>query len=154
MVGHISRRGSNKNENGIKKKFLTKSLLASTVVVSPVISLAKNHAENVKLDLNNLKKGKKKSGKITFLQTTDVHCQLHTHDELFWENEQVTFRKTGGYAHLATALDVLKKENPENTITLDTGDMFQGSMLAVKTTGQAFVPLLNALNYDMYLLGN
>lgn len=37
---------------------------------------------------------------------------------------------------------------------MDTGDMFQGSMLAVKTTGKAFVPLLNALNYDLYLPGN
>jgi sulfur-oxidizing protein SoxB len=51
-------------------------------------------------------------------------------------------------------LDVLKKENPENTITIDTGDMFQGSLLSVKTTGQAFVPLLNALHYDLYLPGN
>lgn len=137
-----------------RRNFLQKSLLASAVVGSPATLLPKNHAENVILDVDNLKMGKKKSGKITFLQTTDVHCQLHAHDELFWENGQVTFRKTGGYAHLATALDVLKKENPENTITLDTGDMFQGSMLAVKTTGQAFVPLLNALNYDMYLPGN
>jgi 2',3'-cyclic-nucleotide 2'-phosphodiesterase (5'-nucleotidase family) len=32
--------------------------------------------------------------------------------------------------------------------------MFQGSMLSVKTTGQAFVPLLNAMNYDLYLPGN
>ncbi|MFN8344314.1 MAG: bifunctional metallophosphatase/5'-nucleotidase [Spirosomataceae bacterium] len=95
-----------------------------------------------------------KNGVITFLQTTDVHCQLHAHDELFWENNQLVFRKTGGYAHLATALDVLKKENPANTFVIDTGDMFQGSMLSVKTTGQAFVPLLNALNYDMYLPGN
>lgn len=95
-----------------------------------------------------------KNGVITFLQTTDVHCQLHAHDELFWENNQLTFRKTGGYAHIATALDMLRKENPANTLTIDTGDMFQGSMLSVKTTGQAFVPLLNALNYDMYLPGN
>jgi S-sulfosulfanyl-L-cysteine sulfohydrolase len=36
-----------------------------------------------------------KNGKITFLQTTDVHCQLHQHDELFWENEEIVFRRTG-----------------------------------------------------------
>jgi S-sulfosulfanyl-L-cysteine sulfohydrolase len=47
---------------------------------------------------------KPKTGVITFLQTTDVYCQLHVHDELFWENSQLTFRKTGGYAHIATAL--------------------------------------------------
>lgn len=137
-----------------RRNFLQKGLLATAVVGRPATLLANNQSENISLKALNMDSVKKKSGKITFLQTTDVHCQLHAHDELFWENEKLTFRKTGGYAHLATALDVLKKENPENTITLDTGDMFQGSMLAVKTTGQAFVPLLNALNYDMYLPGN
>ena len=137
-----------------RRNFLQKGLLATAVVGSPATLLANNQSENISLKALNMDSVKNKSGKITFLQTTDVHCQLHAHDELFWENEKLTFRKTGGYAHLATALDVLKKENPENTITLDTGDMFQGSMLAVKTTGQAFVPLLNALNYDMYLPGN
>ena len=137
-----------------RRNFLQKGLLVTAVVGRPATLLANNQSENISLKALNMDSVKNKSGKITFLQTTDVHCQLHAHDELFWENEKLTFRKTGGYAHLATALDVLKKENPENTITLDTGDMFQGSMLAVKTTGQAFVPLLNALNYDMYLPGN
>lgn len=36
----------------------------------------------------------------------------------------------------------------------DTGDIFQGSVLSVKTTGQAMVPILNALDYDLYLPGN
>lgn len=90
---------------------------------------------------------------ISLLQTTDVHCQIHPHDELFWENNQMVFRKTGGYAQLATLLKQLKKENP-NSFLIDTGDMFQGSELSVKTNGKAFVPILNALNYDLYLPGN
>ena len=115
-----------------RRNFLQKGLLATAVVGRPATLLANNQSENISLKALNMDSVKNKSGKITFLQTTDVHCQLHAHDELFWENEKLTFRKTGGYAHLATALDVLKKENPENTITLDTGDMFQGSMIAVK----------------------
>ena len=94
------------------------------------------------------------SGTISLLQTTDVHCQLNAHDELFWENDQLTFRKAGGYAHLATAIDGIRLKNPANTILIDTGDMFQDSMLSVKTKGEAFVPLLNALNYDLFLPGN
>lgn len=90
---------------------------------------------------------------ISILQTTDVHCQIHPHDELFWEEEQIKFRKTGGYAEMATFLDTLKKKNP-NSFLIDTGDMFQGSALSVQTTGEAFVPILNALNYDLYLPGN
>ena len=132
-----------------RRKFLQSGLLtgATLSAASPLSTIPNDQP-------NNTEKLAPKNGVITFLQTTDVHCQLHAHDELFWENNQLTFRKTGGYAHLATALDTLRKENPANTLTIDTGDMFQGSMLSVKTTGQAFVPLLNALNYDMYLPGN
>jgi 2',3'-cyclic-nucleotide 2'-phosphodiesterase (5'-nucleotidase family) len=90
---------------------------------------------------------------LNILQTTDVHCQVHPHDELFWENNQAVFRKTGGYAHLATYLKNERKKYP-NTFLIDTGDMFQGSELSVKTTGKAIAPILNALNYDLYLPGN
>ncbi|RDB02551.1 bifunctional metallophosphatase/5'-nucleotidase [Runella aurantiaca] len=131
-----------------RRKFLQSGLFTGAILGSTPPLLASE--ENT----NSEKSNHAKSGTITFLQTTDVHCQLHPHDELFWENNQLTFRKAGGYAHLATALDVLRKQNPSNTIVMDTGDMFQGSMLAIKTTGKAFVPLLNALNYDLYLPGN
>lgn len=90
---------------------------------------------------------------INLLQTTDVHCQLHAHDELFWENGKAVFRKTGGYAHMATYLNEFRKKNPY-TFLVDTGDMFQGSELSVKTKGKALVPILNQLNYDLYLPGN
>ena len=90
---------------------------------------------------------------LTILQTTDVHCQIHPHDELFWENNRAVFRKTGGYAHLATYLAKQRQQYP-NHFLIDTGDMFQGSELSVKTLGKAMVPILNALQYDLYLPGN
>ncbi len=90
---------------------------------------------------------------VSILQTTDVHCQVHPHDELFWENDKAVFRKTGGYAHLATYLKKERKKN-QDSFLIDTGDMFQGSELSVKTTGTAMVPLLNELGYDLYLPGN
>jgi len=96
---------------------------------------------------------KNKEITISILQTTDVHCQIHPHDELFWENGKAVFRKTGGYAHLSTYLKKRRRMNP-NTFLVDTGDMFQGSELSVKTTGKAMVPVLNALQYDLYLPGN
>ena len=95
----------------------------------------------------------KKSFTINILQTTDVHCQVHPHDELFWENDKAVFRKTGGYAHLHSYFENERKVNP-HTFLIDTGDMFQGSELSVKTTGQAMVPILNELGYDLFLPGN
>ena len=131
-----------------RRKFLQGGLLTSVAALTPIAGSEAKPSPTVSSP------GKPASGQITILQTTDVHCQLHAHDELFWEKDELVFRKAGGYAHMATALDRMKQSNPENTITLDTGDMFQGSMLSVKTTGQAFVPLLNAMNYDLYLPGN
>lgn len=90
---------------------------------------------------------------VTLLQTTDVHCQLHPHDELFWENNRSVFRTAGGYAQLATYVKQAKKKNP-NTFLIDTGDMFQGSQLSSETEGKALQPILDALEYDLYLPGN
>lgn len=90
---------------------------------------------------------------VSILQTTDVHCQIHPHDELFWENGKSVFRKTGGYAHLKTFVEKLRNES-QHSFLIDTGDMFQGSELSVKTTGEAMAPLLNEMGYDLYLPGN
>ncbi len=120
-------------------------LLAASPVLAVAESFQKNEeAENISAD---------KPFTISILQTTDVHCQVHAHDELFWENDKAVFRKTGGYAHLDTYLKNERKNN-SNSFLIDTGDMFQGSELSVKTTGKAMLPILNALGYDLYLPGN
>jgi 2',3'-cyclic-nucleotide 2'-phosphodiesterase (5'-nucleotidase family) len=90
---------------------------------------------------------------LNILQTTDVHCQIHPHDELFWEDNKAVFRKTGGYAHLATYFQRERAQHA-NTFIIDTGDMFQGSELSVKTTGKAMLPILNNMGYDLYIPGN
>ncbi len=136
-----------------RRQFLRNTLLTGVATglgpVIPAVSAAavsNNDQADTTLDVPQ-------SGTLTLLQTTDVHCQIHPHDELFWENEKITFRKTAGYAHLATYFDKVKKQNP-NTFITDTGDMFQGSELSVKTMGKAFVPILDALGYDLYMPGN
>ncbi len=138
--------------NNKRRDFLKKmgtmsgaGLLAASPVAAAVMAYKKNVApEDIPGD---------KTFTISILQTTDVHCQVHPHDELFWENDKTVFRKTGGYAQLATYLDGERENNP-NTFLVDTGDMFQGSELSVKTTGKAMVPILNALGYNLYLPGN
>ncbi len=119
------------------------------VSVSGINKVAAAVGSSENNDSNNVKG----TANLTILQTTDVHCQVHPHDELFWENGKSVFRKTGGYAHLASYLAKEKIKNP-NSFLIDTGDMFQGSELSVKTLGKALVPILNALNYDLYLPGN
>jgi 2',3'-cyclic-nucleotide 2'-phosphodiesterase (5'-nucleotidase family) len=137
----------NNNRRNFLKSLGTIGLGAT--VIAPISVLADN-AKNENVDNAY---AKDEVIKVNILQTTDIHCQVHPHDELFWENNQSVFRKTGGYAQITTLLNQLKKKY-KHTFSIDTGDMFQGSELSMKTTGKAFVPILNAMNYDLYLPGN
>jgi len=137
----------NNRRNFLKKAGLigSTSLLATA---APFTAFAGKETQEVSTN-----KTSDKPYTLSILQTTDVHCQVHAHDELFWENDKAVFRKTGGYAHLATFLKSYRKKNP-NTFLIDTGDMFQGSELSVKTIGKAMIMILNHLEYDLYLPGN
>jgi sulfur-oxidizing protein SoxB len=140
----------NNRRNFIKKAGIISSS-AFIAATAPFASFAENKNES---QINNVDdNGNPLPFTISILQTTDVHCQIHPHDELFWENDKAVFRKTGGYSKLATFFKNEKEKN-SNTFLLDTGDMFQGSELSVKTTGKAMVPILNKLGYDLYLPGN
>ena len=94
-----------------------------------------------------------KAQRITLLHTSDIHGQVKVHDEFFWENGKAVFKKRGGFAHLKTMIDGLRAQNP-NTLLLDGGDCFQGSGIASLTQGEALVPLMNHLKYDLVLPGN
>lgn len=95
-----------------------------------------------------------KAQRITLLHTADIHAQLFTHDEFFWENGKAAYRKLGGFAVLKTMLNTLRKENPDNTLLIDGGDCFQGSGVASLSEGRAIVPLINNIGYDLILPGN
>jgi 2',3'-cyclic-nucleotide 2'-phosphodiesterase (5'-nucleotidase family) len=85
--------------------------------------------------------------------TTDLHAQLHTHDEFFWENEKAVYKKRGGLAVLKTMIDGLRAQHPQN-ILYDGGDYFHGHGVASMSEGEALIPLMNAFNYDLILPGN
>jgi 2',3'-cyclic-nucleotide 2'-phosphodiesterase (5'-nucleotidase family) len=95
-----------------------------------------------------------KAGRFTILHTADIHAQLHTHDEFFFENQREVFRKRGGFGVLKTMIDTLRAENPGNTILIDGGDCFQGGGVAALSEGRALVPLMDRIGYDLVLPGN
>ena len=97
-----------------------------------------------------------KSGKaqrVTLFHTADIHGQVTVHDEFFWEEGKSVFKKRGGFAHLKTMVNELRKQNP-NTLLVDGGDCFQGSAIAALSEGQVMIPLMNNINYDLVLPGN
>lgn len=115
----------------------------STVFAAPLIKEA-----------TKLSPEKAISNRFTILYTSDIHAQLNTHDEFFWENDKPVYRKRGGLAVLKTMIDTLRKENPTQTLLIDGGDYFHGSAVASLTEGEALIPLLNSFNYDLILPGN
>jgi len=91
---------------------------------------------------------------LTILHTADLHGQLSTHDELFWENDRPAFRRRGGIATLHTMVNAIRREAPGPVLLVEGGDCLQGSGVAALSEGQAIVPLINQLGYDVLLPGN
>jgi 2',3'-cyclic-nucleotide 2'-phosphodiesterase (5'-nucleotidase family) len=95
-----------------------------------------------------------KAAVITLLHTADIHAQLLVHDEFFMDHGKVEYKKRGGFATLKSMINALRNKNPGNTLLIDGGDCFQGGGVAALTEGQAIVPLMNNMGYDLMLPGN
>lgn len=137
----------NNDNNNSRRDFLKKAALAGmgSTLGSTAIAGTGDLAKEVPEGL---------PGRFSILYTSDIHAQLHTHDEFFWENEKPVYRRRGGLAVLKTMIDHFRKQNPANTLLIDGGDYFHGSAVASLTEGEALIPLLNDFNYDLILPGN
>lgn len=139
-----------------RRNFLRTSVISGLgLIASPLIASAGtgDASHLAEITRNNAVK-RAKAQHITILNTSDIHAQLFTHDEFFWENGKPVYRKRGGMDVLKTMIDTLRNENPANTIVIDGGDCFQGGGVAALSEGQAIVPLINHIGYDLMLPGN
>ena len=154
----MSDSNSTSNKDNTRRDFLKKTGLASLAVAfSPLGNVigANNNSSETEEFLDVLSgEEKKKKQTVSILITSDIHAQLFTHDEFFWENNQGVYKKRGGMATLKTMIDSLKKKNPANTIVYDGGDYFHGHAVASLTEGEAMIPVFNLLGYDLMLPGN
>lgn len=94
------------------------------------------------------------SRRITLLVMADLHAQLKTHPELFWNGETSWIEPAGGLARVAGYVEALRTANPTQTLFIDLGDTFQGSGPASLSEGFSLVGPMNALKPDMALPGN
>lgn len=143
------------NDTGLSRKHFLKTLGAATIGLglNPMSAFALQEEGKAKEIENSSVVKSGKVQRISLLHTTDIHGQINVHEEFFWENGKAVFKKRGGFAHLKTMITELRKQNP-NTLLLDGGDCFQGSGIATLTQGQALIPLMNNLEYDLVLPGN
>lgn len=91
---------------------------------------------------------------ITILQTADIHGQLDTHPELFWEDEKVVFKDRGGLANIKTIFDRERQKNPNKTIIVDGGDLIQGSGYTALSEGKIMSKIIKNMGYDVIIPGN
>jgi len=138
--------GGNKNS---RRDFLIKATMAGVGT-----TLAGVTGASVTLPMEKMEDRPAASNRFTILYTSDIHAQLHTHDEFFWENGEAVYKKRGGLPVLKTMINHYRKQNPGSTLLIDGGDYFHGSAVASLTEGEAMIPLLNDFNYDLILPGN
>lgn len=138
-------------KNKSRRSFLKNTALASFATgLFPASSIHAKESSSTQTTNGTTATG----DQFTILYTSDIHAQLHTHDEFFWENGKAVYRKRGGLAVLKTMIEAHRKVDPAHTVLLDGGDYFHGSAIASLTEGEALIPLLNAFNYDLILPGN
>ncbi|MEO0414986.1 MAG: bifunctional UDP-sugar hydrolase/5'-nucleotidase [Verrucomicrobiota bacterium] len=85
--------------------------------------------------------------RVSILNTTDLHGHVrptYTYGGL---------PNVGGLARCMSQIREWRKKN-ENHITLDIGDLYQGTHLSLESEGQVMIKLLNAANYDAWVAGN
>ena len=74
---------------------------------------------------------------------------MHSHDQSFAERGKTL----GGMGRLAHLLRQCRRENPKS-VTIDAGDIFQGTPFFTIYKGEVEVEMLNKAGYDLYTIGN
>ncbi len=78
----------------------------------------------------------------------DSHAYMEPHSEFFWDGGQGSYREAGGYARIATIIKDTRERNPGSVLALDNGDTIHGTYPAVKSRGEALIPILNEIKFD------
>lgn len=84
---------------------------------------------------------------VSIFHTTDLHGRIvptSTYEGL---------DDVGGLARCATCIRQWRKESP-HSLTVDVGDLVQGTPESLRSGGQLLVDLLGRLGYDAWTLGN
>ncbi len=146
-----------KKNNADRRNFIKNATVLGFGVPISLATISKTHANTSSSSSQNIVDSKENNiqaeNEFSIFITTDLHAQIHTHDEFFWENGKAVYKKRGGIAVLKTMVDQLRATHPQN-ILYDGGDYFHGHGVASLSEGETLIPLMNAFKYDLILPGN
>lgn len=86
--------------------------------------------------------------KLTILHTNDMHCHLEPFPETDAE-----YPGQGGIVRIAAMVNKFRQEN-QNLLLLDAGDMFQGTPYFNYYKGDLIVKIMSKMGYDAGTIGN
>ena len=86
---------------------------------------------------------------LRLLETTDFHGAIFG-----GSRDRRSQRPTGGTGALAAAISRERALNPEGTVLLDGGDLFQGTMISNLQFGRPVVEQMNDIGYTAAAVGN
>lgn len=93
---------------------------------------------------------------LTILHTNDFHSRIlpiNKYDSGCSEEDNAEGKCFGGSARLVTAIRAARDAS-ENSILVDGGDQFQGSLFYTYYKGQVTAEMMTALGYDAMTVGN
>ncbi|SON54510.1 Trifunctional nucleotide phosphoesterase protein YfkN precursor [Hartmannibacter diazotrophicus] len=93
---------------------------------------------------------------LTILHTNDFHSRIepiNKYDSTCGEKDTAEGKCFGGSARLDTAIKERRAADP-NSLLVDGGDQFQGSLFYTYYKGKAAAELMNTLGYDAMTVGN
>ena len=105
------------------------------------------------IDNKNLTKTYKDDFKLSIFHVNDTHSHITSERMKFKINGKKTYFDVGGYARIVTKLNELKQQKP-NSLVLNAGDTFQGTLYYSLFRGDADATALNLIKWDAYELGN
>lgn len=94
--------------------------------------------------------------KLTILHTNDFHSRfepISKYDSGCGSEDNAEGKCFGGSARLVTAIDEARKRT-NNSILVDGGDQFQGSLFYTYYKGQVAAEMMNKMGYDAMTVGN
>jgi len=88
---------------------------------------------------------------LDYMELKTDSAESYAYTYLDFQNSATQFGKTGGYAHIKTLLDGLRDQagGKDKTITIDGGDLWQGSGTSLWTRGVDMVEASNILGLDV-----
>jgi 2',3'-cyclic-nucleotide 2'-phosphodiesterase (5'-nucleotidase family) len=87
---------------------------------------------------------------LTILHVNDTHGRILPYIETITGERQMV----GGAAYLANMIQQERSKNPDGTLLLSAGDMFQGTPVSNLFKGRSVTDVMNYLKFDAMAIGN